>query len=432
MRRLLAVVVVLVSTAASLADTLEKTNGQKLDGRVIAETADTVTFEVASGGITFTQRIPRAHIRNLQREVREGPGYCAIPLSGDIGVEITAKALQQALNEARRFKPQYIILIIDSNGGLIAERDKIVGILRENQDLKIIAYVRNAYSAAAVIALACPQMYIAPDAAIGAAVAYRRGPKGVPQLLEEKYRSAIRAAERAASELGNRSELWIRGMSDGDLELSIVRDEDGTPKLVEGNPEGSTRIKRKNEILTATGREAAQWGMASGMAASVEELKAPLGLKVWHNADRRPGQMMAESGRIARQHLKEQVEADSRRAQRSEYLRQLGPEVHALLDRAEKAKARALAADQALADLKRQYDADVAAIEEEYRRSTSGDGTRAAMALAQGRRQRALADLSNRVRPQKLSYEEKRNEAILEASQIHQRLKIVMANLPPE
>ena len=43
-----------------LGDTLEKNNGQKFDGRVIAETADNVTFEVTSGGITFTQRVPRA------------------------------------------------------------------------------------------------------------------------------------------------------------------------------------------------------------------------------------------------------------------------------------------------------------------------------------------------------------------------------------
>src|SRR4051794_26427163 len=79
----------LISTV--LADTLEKTNGQKLDGRVIGETPDTITFEVVSGGITFTQKVPRAQIRKLQREVREGPGYCAIPLIGEVGVEITAK-----------------------------------------------------------------------------------------------------------------------------------------------------------------------------------------------------------------------------------------------------------------------------------------------------------------------------------------------------
>jgi membrane-bound serine protease (ClpP class) len=432
MRRLLAVAaIVLGSALPALGDTLEKSNGQKLDGRVIAETADTVTFEVVSGGITFTQRIPRVQIRKLEREVREGPGYCAIPLAGDVGVEITGKALQQALDAARRFKPQYIILVIDSTGGLVSERDKVVGVLRENQDLKIIAYVQKAYSAAAVIALACQQMYIAPDGAIGAAVAFRQGSKGGPELLEEKYRSAVRASERSASQLGKRSELWIRGMSEGELELSIVGDEGG-PKIVEGNPEGSTRIKRKGEILTATGREAVEWGMASGTAASVEAIKESLGLKAWHNEDRRPGQMMADSGRIARQHLKEQMEADMRRAQRNEYMRQLGPEVSGLLDRLEKAKARAAAAQEALASLKAQYQGEAAAIDDEYQRSIAAEGSRAAASIAQTKRQRALAALQSRYRPQFVSYEEKRNEALLEAAQISQRLKIVMANLPPE
>src|ERR1051325_2979681 len=98
MRRLLAVVVVmLIGSIPAWGDTLEKTSGQKLDGRLIPETSETVTFEVNSGGITFTQKLPRAQIRKLERESREGPGYCAIPLIGDVGVEITAKSLIAAL-----------------------------------------------------------------------------------------------------------------------------------------------------------------------------------------------------------------------------------------------------------------------------------------------------------------------------------------------
>src|SRR5258706_5612654 len=87
--------VVFIAAAISRADTLEKTNGQKLEGRVLAETADVVSFEVNSGGISFTQKIPRAQIRSIQKEVREGPGYCAIPLVGDIGGEVKAVAVKQ-------------------------------------------------------------------------------------------------------------------------------------------------------------------------------------------------------------------------------------------------------------------------------------------------------------------------------------------------
>ncbi len=434
MRRNLWVPAVLVLAWISpvLGDTLERTNGQKLDGRVIAETADNVTFEVNSGGIAFTQRIPRAQIRKLQREVREGPGYCAIPLMGEVGVEITAKTLERSLGEARRYKPQYIILVIDSNGGLVSERDKVVEVLRDNQDLKIIAYVKKAYSAAAVIALACQQIYIEPDGAIGAAVAYQQTPQGTPKLIEEKYRSAIRASERAASAIGKRSELWIRGMSEDDLELSIVKDPEGGMKVIEGNPWGTKRIKKQGQILTANGREAVEWGMANATATSFEALNEPLGLKAWHNEDKGPWQMMADSSRIARQHLKEEQDQNMRRAARGAYLRQLGPEVSGMIDRLEKARARALAAQLSLAELKTQYDNEAAAIEDEYQRSLSSEGSRTAQSIAEKKRQRSLAALQNRYKPQFVSYEAKRNEAVLEAAQISEHLKIVMANLPQE
>src|SRR2546421_7985288 len=171
-------VLILAGFSPVFADTLEKTNGEKLDGRVLAETADNVTFEVNSGGISFTQRIPRGQIRKLEREVREGPGYCGIPLIGEIGVEVTAMALKSSLMEARKYKPDYIILVINSNGGLVTERDRIVAVLRENQDLKIIAYVQKAMSAAAIIAASWPDLFFGPDGQAGASVAYRRNPDG--------------------------------------------------------------------------------------------------------------------------------------------------------------------------------------------------------------------------------------------------------------
>src|SRR6185369_15381732 len=109
-----------------------------------------------------------------------------------------------------------------------------------------------------------------------------------------KYNSAIRAAERAASDIGKRSELWARGMSEDDLELSIVSGAEEGPRIVEGNPGGSTMIKKKGQILTATGREAVEWGMSNGSADSFEALNVPMGIKVWHNEDKRPWQMMAD------------------------------------------------------------------------------------------------------------------------------------------
>ena len=85
-----------------------------------------------------------------------------------------------------------------------------------------------------------------------------------------------------------------------------------------------------------------------------------------------------------------------------------------------------------LAELKTQYDNEAAAIEDDYQRSLSSEGSRTAQSIAEKKRQRSLAALQSRYKPQFVSYEAKRNEAVLEAAQISEHLKIVMANLPQE
>jgi hypothetical protein len=172
--------------------------------------------------------------------------------------------------------------------------------------------------------------------------------------------------------------------------------------------------------------------MANGTAQNFESLNVALGLKVWHNEDKRPWQMMADSSRIERQHMKEEQEKFARRAVRGEILRRMGPEVFGMADKLEKARARAVAAEEALATLKTRYEADAAAIEDEYQRLTNGEGPHIAPSLALSRKQRALAALQSRYKSQVLSYEEKRNQAQLEAAQLTERLKAVMASLPPE
>jgi hypothetical protein len=297
--------------------------------------------------------------------------------------------------------------------------------------LKIVAYVKRAMSAASTISMACPDLYLASDGVIGAAVAYRQLPGGMPQAIEEKYLSAIRAAERSAANLGKRSELWMRAMSDIDSELSIVQECEG-PKIVEGTVEGGTVIKPKGQILTATSREAVEWGLATGTAANIDGLKEQLGLKVWHNASKRPGQMMADSSRIARQQAQERLEADRRRQIRWAAIKALTPEMSELRNRMEKARARAAAAEQSLSTLRQMLKTEMDAIESSYEQATGGDSTKGSRTLAANQRQRALVALRDRYQPQLVAAEEKRNEALLELAQITDRMKMVTAAIPTE
>jgi membrane-bound serine protease (ClpP class) len=355
------------------ADTLRKKDGVTLEGRVVAENADSITFESSSGGITLRQKIARAQIKSLEREVRQGPGYCAIPLTGEIGAEVTADDLQASLAEARRGGAQYVILVIDSPGGSVAEKSKILSVLADNRDLKFVAYVRRAISAAAVIAIACQEITMAPDASIGATVVFKVGPDGTPKNIEAKFASVVRAQERAVAEMGHHSDLWIRGMSEMDLELYVIND-DGHPRLCQGpapaDAANVTVVKKKGQILTMTAREALAAGLSEATLPDLVGLRDVLGLKAWYNAGDSAGQLMASRTRLHAQ--------DS--ADRQDRINNLKPELADIDARLKATTERANAAEAEIQNLRTRFNAEVAQIDADYQRDMQAAKSRGGIA----------------------------------------------------
>ena len=340
------------SHAACVADTLKKTNGQTLDGRVVSEEKDAVVFEASMGGIQMRQRVPRAQIASLQKQVREGPGYVVLPIFGEIGVEVTADTLERAIADARRSKAEYIILAIDSPGGLVSEKERIIEVIRQTRGVKFVAYVRQAVSAAAIIAMACPQIYMADESTIGATVTVRSNGRGTMTAADEKVQSVVRAADRAVALNSGHSELWVRGMSDRDVELAVVI-EHGRARVVEAT--GSRKeqvVKRRGQILTLTGSEAVEYGLAAGSSPNVDEIKELLKLPAWHVADERPFHTMVNF-------------AKSARAQQ-ERIGLLGPQVRELDERRSKAIAHVLTVEAMLTEIKRQHATSLAGFQAEY------------------------------------------------------------------
>jgi hypothetical protein len=317
---LLAVIASILLAGSALADRIEKTDGRVLEGRIVDESKDALTVESRAGDLMVRQKISKANIRSFKREVREGPGYCIIPIEGTIGVEVTPDALRRALAEAKASGATIVILSIDSQGGYVEARDKLLEVLKEYKNLTFVAHVKQALSSAVVMAMACSKIYMTDRATIGAAVVYRQLPDGSHAAVEAKFRSAYQAAERAAAAMGGYSELWIRGMSESDLELAII-EEGGKPKLVEAGTqwEGEKIIKRKGQILTMTADEARQWGLSTGNAKNLEDIRKALGIEKWHVASDGPSAIMsAQASRIkakfedAKERVKEVVELDAR------------------------------------------------------------------------------------------------------------------------
>jgi hypothetical protein len=414
-RALLATAAVLVATATTdnRADTLTRKDGATFEGRVVAESADAVTFESNAGGITLRQKIARGQIRSIERVVVEGPGYCRVPFVGDVGGRIKADDLRAALGEARRSGAEYVILVIDSPGGEVREWWRLMEVLDENRDLKFVAYCKEALSAAAMTALACPHLVMAPEASIGAAVPYRVTPEGTPADVDEKFRSAFRAATRAASGMGGRTDLWVRGMSEVDLELALVPDAAGRPKLIEGPaPENGRPIKHKGQILTLTAREALDAGLSDGTVRSLGEIRAALGLKTWHDTGDAAWSVIANRNLAAKTHNEEQAD----RIRRQMDVRK---DVQAVTDRANRAMAEVNAIDAAMVKLRERYAAESKQLDADFQRDFQATGGRGIAAIRVKEDARAKqADLVRRTEDERTKLLAARTTAMEEARKL--------------
>jgi ATP-dependent protease ClpP protease subunit len=426
-RRSLVALLLGLAALPALADTIETVDGKTITGRILEQTPAALTVEVRTDGMSFRRKIPTARVKQITREAAEGPGYYPLPISGEIGADVTAEALGRALDEVRRAKPQFVILVIDSAGGSGPEMLAITERLRRTSadmapNTRFIAYVKRAYSAGAVIALACPEIYFAPDATMGAGVPARLGPGGKPVRLDERTATEIRAQMRAAATGGGHSDLILRGMMEPELELGIVQGEDHRPQVVEqgGNALfGATPFKSAGQVLTLTAREAVQCGLAGGTADDVEGLCKPLGLSAWHKSDDAGWYVMTDAARHNRLMREQERQPQPRGAALGGLAQQQdSPAIAKLKAQLKTVEARGNAAQQKLESLKAAFQKEQDAAQEEYKQAiASANSTNSpAMAAASAvhKRNARLKKANETYPPQIAAAQSAVNEALAE------------------
>jgi membrane-bound serine protease (ClpP class) len=415
------------------ADTLRKTDGRILEGKVISETADGVVFEISSAGMTLRQRIPRGEIGQLTRPVREGPGYCVIPLAGEFGREITADAFNRALAEAKRAGAKIVILAIDSGGGGVWEKEKVLAAMGKARELEFVAHVKRAISAAAIVALACPTIVMEPEASIGATVIFKVGPDGTPELVEEKWQSALRAYDRAAATMGKRSDLWVRGMTEMEIELWSVEEEGVLRLTEEAVKAGGKLVKPKGRILTLTAAEAQAFGLSRGTTAEVGGIRPLLGLSAWHDAGDAPGSIMVAAARAARQQAAKRDAEAARFKDRLKYmdgvrgdlsridtrLRELDAQTRAAMDRMDRLKAEA---EAELAAIKGELEAAIAQAKRE------NSALNAAKARAAARHK--AEQVRRKYEPLMEAARQEGHIAVTESLKLHEKRNELLAGVP--
>lgn len=194
-----------------------------------------------------------------------------IPIREDIMPPLVF-VVRRGVKEAMEAKADLLVLDMDTNGGRVDVTEEIIGILSKFPGETVTYVNRKAFSAGAFIAVATHRIVMAEEAVIGAAAPMMMipggGPAQLPETVEAKMTSGIKALIRAKAEKHGHNVEVLEAMIDRNKELIV----DG--KVI--NPKG--------QILTLTSSEAArEYGsppralLSSGTFSTLDALLSDLG-----------------------------------------------------------------------------------------------------------------------------------------------------------
>ena len=169
----------------------------------------------------------------------------------EIRDEIDPRMLRQvklALEHAEKIKADYIIIDMDTYGGVLTDAKEIVDLVMGVKKPVWVFINSDAASAGALISIACDSIYMMPGASIGAATVVEGDGKQAP----DKYQSYMRSIMRSTAEVNHRDPRIAEGMVDD----RIVIDS----------------IKQAGKVITFTTSEAIKYGYCEAKVESIEEI----------------------------------------------------------------------------------------------------------------------------------------------------------------
>ena len=205
----------------------------------------------------------------IAKQVKTGTGLVYI---FEIRKEIAKpvwRLTQEALKEANELKADYILIHVNTYGGMVNIADSIrTRIL--NSSIPVMVFIDNqAISAGALICIAADSIYMRPGGSIGAATVVSQSGEAVP----DKYQSFMRSTMRATAEAHGKDTI-IKG---GDTTYVWHRD----PHIAEAMVDPRLVVKGvvdSGKVLTLTVDEAIQVGYCEGKANSIKEVLQKAGL----------------------------------------------------------------------------------------------------------------------------------------------------------
>ena len=378
---LAAVVLVLCQVAA--ADTIRKRSGTILRGRIISETDTYVIFEWTQFG-ACTVKVPRKDILTITKGTydpkrpvdpepktpgKTDPGkdppapkgkvlrFCHIPINGEIGIDVTADDFEAVVRNVLLYRIDVLVLHFDTPGGSAAETEKILAKMGRLKGVRTIALVKRALSTGAVLAMACPEIYMVVNGRIGDVTRF----KGEAEPEKGAFSSAQRAAFRTTVQVAKHSALLLKGMMDAEVQLAITTT-GNKPTVLETAGEkvlGEKVIKAKGRTLALTGPEAVDCGLARAVVNGINDVTKTFD----------PTRLLFHAWKGGHTFMKNKVANNRLAFRQAKYLKSIAPQL-AVLDKEYKAlddEARGIIAERN--SLKRKYEDESNRIADEYRRS---------------------------------------------------------------
>lgn len=201
-------------------------------------------------GIAFGLGNPRANAAVVNSPV------IAVDVDGTIDAGM-AHRIQGAIDQARGQGARAVLLRIATNGGSVDDANAIKASL-EGAGVETIAYVSDrAWSAGALIALACDKIVMAPGSSMGATLPITLSPAG-ESPVDAKIIAAIRSEMQSLAEQHHRDPQIAAGMVDPNV-------------VIPG-------LKKKGEILSLSPAAATAHHFIDGVASTDEDALALVGI----------------------------------------------------------------------------------------------------------------------------------------------------------
>jgi membrane-bound serine protease (ClpP class) len=226
---------------------------------------------------------------------RAGAGAWIIPIRGDIEPSLAVFVRREG-QKAQAQGVEFIIFEIDTFGGRVDTALQISSLIMSIKNARTVAWVNNggdslgvSWSAGALIALSCADIYMAGGTSMGAAAPVTAGPGGAAEAAGEKTVAAVRSQMAALAERNGHPAGIALAMVDMDVELweakvggltrALTTEE--LERLERGPSAGTVEriglISPPGKLLSLTSGEAVRYGLARGIADSREDLFAALG-----------------------------------------------------------------------------------------------------------------------------------------------------------